>query len=147
MVMGLPCKLRCSEAVWTPLQGCKERHLSQDYISWLLAAAADHFWAPLPQDPRKTASLPTAGATAPAAIDIRGSDSSVQEFPSIDEAAEATDRYKFVGQIALPCGRNSDQLQSQDHELPVRFKLISSALRYISHHSVLQGSGDCTGGC
>ena len=30
------------------MQGCKERVFSQDYIAWLLAAACDHLWTPLP---------------------------------------------------------------------------------------------------
>ncbi len=91
---GLPCKFWCSDAACNPLQGCKERHLSQDYISWLLAAAADHFWAPLPNDSCSIASVEAAGATAAAARDVGGTDTLAQQSPSIDEATEATDRYR-----------------------------------------------------
>ena len=75
------------------MQGCKERHLSQDYISWLLAAASDHFWAPLPEGSSKSKSGDAIDAPAPAALDVSGSDILVQGVPSTGEATEATERY------------------------------------------------------
>ena len=50
------------------LQGCKERVFSQDFIAWLLAAACDHLWTPLPGDAQgrdETAGHSDGDGTAP----------------------------------------------------------------------------------
>ena len=97
------------------MQGCKERHLSQDYISWLLAAASDHFWAPLPEGACKAKSVDETDAPAPAALDVRGSDTLVQPVPDIEEATEATDRY--------PPPELSSREQLMLMEVPIRCHL------------------------
>lgn len=91
------------------MQGCKERHLSQDYISRLLAAASDHLWAPLPERLGEAKPLEDADATAPAAADAMGSDTLVPHLPGVGGAVEAANGYsspklyKPEQLMTLPC--------------------------------------------
>ncbi len=72
------------------MQGCKERHFSQDYISFLFAAACDHFWAPLPVRLGDEGSAGTGGTAAAASQSSASPTVTHQLLPAMAVAAHDT---------------------------------------------------------
>lgn len=81
-------ELRNRCCVW--MQGCKERHFSQDYISFLFAAGCDHFWAPLSPRPVDEVAADTAGNAAAASHSAASPTGTHQLLPAMAVAAHET---------------------------------------------------------